>query len=134
MDFQAYYEATEEAFAQEKEDILYKIDKLKEKWTETSVLNQQTVDKCIEMMKLKKMIGKGHLQVLRTREECLHMQLRNSQLRFHVRQLQSEIFRLLPYSHTEVPSTEYHMSLDREVFRPPAHANQSTADEDHIAD
>ena len=134
MNFEDYYNATEEAFVQEKEDILYKIEKLKGYWTETSELNEETVQKCKEMLKLKKMISKGHLQILRTREECLHMQLRNSQLRFHVRQLQSEIFRLLPYSHTDVPSTEYHMSLDREVFRAPVHAKQSEADESHLTD
>lgn len=134
MDFEAYYSATEEAFAQEKEEMLYKVDKLRDNWTKVAELDQLLIDRNKEMLNLKKMISKGHLQILRTKEECLHMQLKNSQLRFHVRQLQSEIFRLLPFSHTEVPSTEYHMSLDRKVYQATPHANKSEADLEHKAD
>ena len=134
MDFEAYFQATEEAFAEEKQDMLMKIEKLHEKWKEASELDQKIIDKSKELIGLKRLISKGHLQILRTKEECLHMLLKNSQLSFHVRQLQSEIFRLIPYSHTEVPSTEYHMSLDRSVFAAPAHQNKSEADEEHMKD
>ena len=134
MDFESYFQATEEAFAEEKEEMLQKIEKLHGQWTEAAQLDQEIIDKSKELSNLKRMIGKGHLQILRTKEECLHMELKNSQLAFHVRQLQSEIFRLIPFSHTEVPSTEYHMSLDRDVFSAPAHQKHTEADEEHMKD
>ena len=134
MDFEAYFQATEEAFAEEKQDMLLKLEKLHSHWTEASELDQKIIDKSKELINLKRMISKGHLQILRTKEECLHMLLKNSQLSFHVRQLESEINRLIPFSHTEVPSTEYHMSLDRAVFMAPAHQNKSEADAEHMKD
>ncbi|EAY06500.1 hypothetical protein TVAG_257390 [Trichomonas vaginalis G3] len=134
MDFDAYFQATEEAFAQEKEDMLMKLEKKHEYWKNASELDQKLIDRCKEMLYLKRMVGKGHLQILRTKEECLHMQLKNSQLRFHIRQLQKEIDRLIPFSHTQVPSTEYIMSLDRAVFKAPPHAKETEADEEHMKD
>lgn len=134
MDFEAYYSATEQAFAEEKAIMLDKIDKLRDVWSNASQLDETLIDKCKEMLNLKRMISRGHLQILRTREECLQMELKIAQLKFHNRQLQSEIFRLLPYSHTEVPSTEYHMSLDRKVYKEAAPIHKIEADPEHAED
>lgn len=131
MQFEAYFKATEEAFAQEKEAALDKISSLKKDWQEVQVLDNAVIEKCNKMNEVKRLVSKSHLQILRTKEECLQMQLKNAQLRFHVRQLQNEIFRLLPFSHTQVPSTEYIMSLDRDVFKAQQHTTKSEADEEH---
>ena len=133
MDFDGYFEATEQSFAAEKEEMLYKIDGLMSTWDSACKLDEEAVMKCQELMKLKKILSKGHLQILRTREEALIMELKNAQLRFQVRQLQSEIFRLLPYSHSYVPSTEYHMSLDQKLYRETAKV-QVEADPEHLKD
>ena len=130
MDFTGYYDATEESFAQEKEDMIDRVDKLGQFWNDSAKLDTESIAKCHELKELKKMLSKGNLQILRTREEIMHQKLKNSKLRFHVRQLQAEIFRLLPYSHSDVPSTEYHMSLDRNVYRP-ANQPQKEMDEEH---
>ena len=132
MQFEAYFKATEQAFAQEKEVSLYKIEELKTQWSDIQDMENAFVEKVKEMMDVKRLLSKSHLQILRTKEECVQMQLKNAQLRFHVRQLENEIFRLLPYSHTQVPSTEYIMSLDRDVFKAPHHSNKSEADAEHI--
>ena len=133
MDFSGYFDATEQSFAVEKEEMLYKIDNLGKSWENAVKLDEEAVLKCQELMKLKKILSKGHLQILRTREEALIMELKNAQLRFQVRQLQSEIFRLLPYSHSYVPSTEYHMSLDQNLYRETAKI-QVEADPEHLQD
>ncbi|OHT00391.1 hypothetical protein TRFO_32988 [Tritrichomonas foetus] len=132
-DFDGYFEATEQSFAAEKEEMLYKIDGLGALWETAVKLDEEAIMKCHELMKLKKILSKGHLQILRTREEALIMELKNAQLRFQVRQLQSEIFRLLPYSHSYVPSTEYHMSLDQNLYRETAKI-QVEADPEHLKD
>lgn len=132
MEFEAYFKATETAFAQEKEASLYKIEQLKSQWTDVQEIDNAFAERVKSMLEVKKLLSKSHLQILRTKEECIQMQLKNAQLRFHVRQLQNEIFRLLPYSHTQVPSTEYIMSLDREILKPSQHTSRSEADEEHI--
>ncbi|EAY13166.1 hypothetical protein TVAG_444500 [Trichomonas vaginalis G3] len=134
MQFETYFKATEEAFAQEKEAALDKILGLKKCWQEVQELDNKVIEKCNRMSEVKRLVNKSHMQILRTKEECLQMQLKNAQLRFHVRQLQNEIFRLLPFSHTQVPSTEYIMSLDRDVFKAQQHSTKSEADEEHMVE
>jgi uncharacterized protein YoxC len=77
---------------------------------------------------------KQHLQILRTREEALHMRMKNATLSFQVRQLQAEIFRLLPFSKSHVPSTEYHMSLDHNLYHERPATLTIEADAEHTAD
>ena len=134
MDFSGYFEATEQAFAQEKEDMVYKVANLEKDWAQNLEMDEIAKQKCIELMQLKSMLMKGHLQILRTREEALQMKMKNATLSFQVRQLQKEIFRLLPHSQSYVPSTEYHMSLDRELYRERAPTLKIEADPEHAKD
>lgn len=112
MEFRDYFLATEEAFLQEKEQFLSRIEQIKERWVESANLDKLVSQRCEELATLKSLLSKNHLQILRTREECLKGEFTNAQLNFHIRQLQSEIIRFLPHTHTGVPSMEYHMSVD----------------------
>jgi hypothetical protein len=134
LDFSGYFDATEEAFAQEKEDMLYKVDSLGKLWTDNLALDEEAKVKSRELQALKNVLTKQNLQLLRCREEALQMRLKNATLGFQVRQLQAEIFRLLPYSQTYVPSTEYHMSLDQSLYRERAPTLKIEADPEHAAD
>lgn len=117
MDFPGYFEATEQSFAQEKEDMSYRVDESEKSWEEVFQADDEAIKKAQELRFLKRALMKDHLQILRVREESLHMELKNAQLAFHVRQLQSELFRLLPHSQSYVPSTEYHMSLNQKLYK-----------------
>jgi len=134
LDFSGYFEATEQAFAQEKEDMLYKVDGLGKMWTDNLALDEEAKAKSRELQELKNILTKQNLQLLRCREEALQMRLKNATLGFQVRQLQAEIFRLLPYSQTYVPSTEYHMSLDQSLYRERAPTLKIEADPEHAED
>jgi hypothetical protein len=130
----AYFDATEQAFAQEKEELLDKIDSLEKLWLDNIKMDDDAKSRCLELQNLKNFLTKQHLQLLRTREEALQMQLKNATLGFQVRQLQSEIFRLLPFSQDHIPSTEYHMSLDQSLYRERAPTLKIEADPEHAAD
>jgi hypothetical protein len=130
----AYFDATEQAFAQEKEELLDKIDSLEKLWLDNIKMDDDAKARCHELQNLKNFLTKQHLQLLRTREEALQMRLKNATLGFQVRQLQSEIFRLLPFSQDHVPSTEYHMSLDQSLYRERAPTLKIEADPEHAAD
>lgn len=116
MDFDQYFEATEQAYAGEKEEVIHRISKITDVWEETSKLDEDCIERTTEMNTLKRLVCRGNLQILRSKEEALQTQLKNSLLRFHVRQLQAELIRLIPHSEANVPSTEFHMSLDRAVY------------------
>jgi hypothetical protein len=133
-EFAGYFDATEEAFAQEKEEMLYKIEGLEKIWSDNVKMDDEARAKCLELQTLKNVLAKQHLQLLRTREEALQMRLKNATLGFQVRQLQAEIFRLLPFSRDHVPSTEYHMSLDQNLYREKAASLRIEADPEHAAD
>ena len=134
LDFSGYFEATEQAFHEEKEDMLYKIARVQKEWHDNIELDELAKQRCVEMMGLKRILMKGHLQILRMHEEQLQMQMKNAALAFHVRQLQKELFRLLPHAQDNVPSIEYHMSLDRELYREKAPTLKIEEDEKYAAD
>jgi hypothetical protein len=128
MDFESYFEATEQAFAEEKEELIDRTVEVGKSWADTVQMEEDTIAKSRELLSLKKILRKSHLQILRTKEEALIMELKNSQLGFQVRQLQSELFRLLPFSHSYVPSTEYYLSMDADTYKPtPKHTVKSDA-------
>ena len=112
--FDRYYAATEDAFTHEHDEFSRRVDEVREKWEELAKADVKTVQLVKELSQLKNLLRRGHLQVLRTKEESLHMKLRNAQLSFHVRQLQSEVKRFLPYTNIKTePSTEYQLSIDK---------------------
>lgn len=114
MSFDKYFAATECAFAGEHDDFSQKVRTIGMKWDELTSIDEETCNLVKELSQLKLLLRRGHLQVLRTKEECLHMKLRNAQLAFHVRQLQSEIRRFLPYTSVKnEPSIEYVLSIDK---------------------
>ena len=95
----------------------YRVDESEKSWEEVFQCDDEAIKKTQELRFLKRTLMKDHLQILRVREESLHMELKNAELAFHVRQLQSELFRLLPHSQSYVPSTEYHMSLNKKLYK-----------------
>jgi hypothetical protein len=113
LDFDGYFGATEEAFVQEKEAMLDRIHELRSSWDETVELDRQSAKLCAELQNLKGILSRGHLQVLRNREEALRLSLQNAQRSFRVRQLQSEIWRFLPYTHDTVESVDYQLGVIR---------------------
>lgn len=114
MSFDKYFAATEDAFKEEQNEFVQKANTLRERWDDITKTDQKTVQLVKELSQLKTLLRRGHLQVLRTKEECLHMKLRNAQLSFQVRQLQAEVKRFLPYTNIKSePSTEYQLSIDK---------------------
>lgn len=111
MNFDGYFEATEYAFASEKAQFLDRVGKMKDSWREAADLDRMASQLVTEMAGLKKLLSRGHLQILRTQEEILRIRLRNAQMAFRVRQLQSEIWRFLPYTHSNVPTVDYQLSI-----------------------
>ena len=112
--FDKYFAATEDAFTGEHEEFANRIDEIRTRWEEMGKVDVKTVQLVKELTQLKTLLRRGHLQILRTKEESLHMKLRNAQLSFHVRQLQSEVKRFLPYTSERIePSTEYQLSIDK---------------------
>lgn len=107
MSFDGYFEATEQAFATEKDQLIDRIQRLRDYWDETVELDRIAAKKCDELQTLKKLVSKGHLQILRTREEMLRVKLVNAQIEFRIRQLQNEIWRFLPYTSQSVPTIDY---------------------------
>ena len=110
MDFDGYFDATEKAFLTEKDQLIARIQRLREYWDETVDLDRIAAKKCEELQTLKKLVSKGHIQILRTREEMLRVQLMNAQIEFRIRQLHSEIWRFLPYTSKSVPSIDYKLA------------------------
>ena len=110
MDFDGYFDATEKAFVTEKDQLIARIQRLREYWDETVDLDRIAAKKCEELQTLKKLVSKGHIQILRTREEMLRVQLMNAQIEFRIRQLQNEIWRFLPYTSKSVPSIDYKLA------------------------
>ena len=78
MDFSGYFDATEQAFAQEKEDMLYRVDGIGASWDDLMKLDAEAIEKANQLRFLKKTLKTSHLQILRTREEMMHMELKNS--------------------------------------------------------
>lgn len=113
MNFDGYFEATEQAFASEKAQFLDRIARMKDSWREAAELDRMSSQLVTEMTGLKKLLSRGHLQILRTQEEILRIRLQNAQMAFRVRQLQSEIWRFLPYTHSNVPTVDYQLSIAR---------------------
>ncbi|EAY07921.1 hypothetical protein TVAG_064690 [Trichomonas vaginalis G3] len=114
MSFDKYFAATECAFADEHDEFSKRVRNIGMKWDELSSTDEETCNLVKELSQLKLLLRRGHLQILRTKEECIHMKLRNAQLAFHVRQLQAEIRRFLPYTSVKnEPSTEYVLSIDK---------------------
>ena len=119
MDFDYYFMATEESFAEEKQHMLSRIDELRKGWEETTELDLLTSQKCSELTELKNILSKNHLQILRTREEMLNAEFLNMKLQFQNRLLQNEIWRLLPYAETESSTIDYKINLDLNQYERP---------------
>jgi hypothetical protein len=113
MDFDGYFTATEQAFVQEKQDMLDRVEQVRHVWDEAVNLDGLASKKCEELQTLKNLLSKGHLQILRTREETIRIELQNALTAFRVRQLQNEIWRFLPYTHKSAPSIDYQLSIAR---------------------
>lgn len=116
MNFDYYFQATEESFATEKQEMLDRIDELRNHWEEIIQLDRSTSQKCDELCELKNMLSKNHLQILRTREEMLNAKFLNCKLQFLNRLLQNEIYRLLPYADEGSSTIDYKISLDLENY------------------
>lgn len=119
MDFDFYFNATEESFAEEKQHMLSRIDELRQGWEETTELDLLASQKCSELTELKNILSKNHLQILRTREEMLNAEFTNAKLQFQNRLLQNEIWRLLPYAETESSTIDYKINLDLDQYEKP---------------
>ena len=119
MDFDFYFNATEESFAEEKQHMLSRMDELRQGWEETTELDLIASQKCHELSELKNILSKNHLQILRTREEMLTAEFINAKLQFQNRLLQNEIWRLLPYAETESSTIDYKINLDLDKYERP---------------
>jgi hypothetical protein len=113
MDFDGYFTATEHAFVQEKGEMLDRLDEIRHSWDEVVNLDGLAAKQCDDLQQLKGLLSKGHLQILRTREETVRVELQNSLTAFRVRQLQREIWRFLPHTRTPVPSIDYQLAIAR---------------------
>jgi hypothetical protein len=118
MSFDGYFTATESAFVHEKEHMLDHVVTLRDSWNEAVVLDTQAVRLCGELQTLKELLSRSHLQILRTREEILRTELLNAQRSFRLRQLQSEIWRLLPHAHCTTEYVDYELSVCTSVSLP----------------
>jgi hypothetical protein len=118
MDFEGYFDASEQAFVIEKEVMLDRIDKMKNSWTETVQIDLQCAKRSDELQQLKELLSKGHLQILRTREEILRVEVQNAVRSFRIRKLRREIARLLPYADKRGPSTDYRLGVVPSSIRP----------------
>lgn len=119
MDFDFYFNATEESFAEEKQHMLSRMEELREGWEETVELDLLASQKCQELTELKNILSKNHLQILRTREEMLIAEFINAKLQFQNRLLQNEIWRLLPFAETESATIDYKINLDLDRYEKP---------------
>ncbi|OHT16559.1 hypothetical protein TRFO_13157 [Tritrichomonas foetus] len=119
FDFDFYFNATEESFAAEKQQMLDRVEELRKSWEEVVELDRTAVQKCTELNELKNILSKNHLQILRTREEILNAECLNAKLQFQNRLLQNEIWRLLPYAETDSSTIDYKIALDHEQFEQP---------------
>jgi hypothetical protein len=111
--FEGYFQATEGAFAEEKEAMLDLIHQGSGSWEETMELDLRAAKLCEELQGLKGVLSKAHLQILRTREEMVRLELQNSQRAFRVRQLQAEIWRFLPHATSFAETVDYELSVER---------------------
>jgi hypothetical protein len=113
LTFDGYFVATESAFVQEKEAMLDRIHQVSGSWGEGAELDITASKLCNELQTLKTVLSKGHLQILRTREETLRLELANCQCAFRVRQLQAEIWRFLPHITSTVETVDYELTIDQ---------------------
>lgn len=116
MTFDEYFQQCEESYENEKMELLKRADDITEKWRHLARLDNQSAKLVLELTALKNLLRRGHLQILRVKEESLNHKLINSQLAFRVRQLQNEIKRFLPYTTCHVPSTEYIVAIDSDNY------------------
>jgi len=113
MDFESFFSASEAAFRKEKDEILKRIDEIQRKW-ESSSNNDDICDMLFnDLQSLKVMLSKGHMQILRTKEEILHRKVEKSRLSFQIRQLQAEVKRFLPFTNNNIPSTDYMLCVEK---------------------
>jgi hypothetical protein len=109
--FLGYFVATEGAFVEEKEAMLDRIHQLNGSWEEAAELDIAAAKHCEELQSLKSVLSRAHLQILRTREETLRLELQNAQRAFRIRQIQSEIWRFLAHTTATVTTVDYELSV-----------------------
>jgi hypothetical protein len=78
MAFDGYFDATDEAIVVEKEIMFGEIGRLRATWDESLDLDRQCAKKSSDLHILKDLLSKSHIQILRTREEILRMELGNA--------------------------------------------------------
>ena len=71
MNFQKSFLELEDSFNKEQELLINKFNNIKEKWNELFYFDNQLEILLIEFQDLKKLLKKGNLQILRTKEEYL---------------------------------------------------------------
>jgi hypothetical protein len=111
--FLGYFVATEGAFVEEKAAMLDRIHQLHGSWEEAADLDAKAAKMCEELQSLKSILSRAHLQILRTREEMLRLDLQNAQHAFRIRQIQSEIWRFLSHTTTTVSTVDYELTVSR---------------------
>jgi hypothetical protein len=81
-------------------------------------LDRECAKKTDELQTMKDLLSKGHLQILRTREETLRIEDDNALRKFRIRCLRQEIARLLPYVDDEGPTNDYILPMDKPSDQP----------------
>lgn len=111
--FERYFVECEETFNEEMKQLLDRVNLLKQKWRETIDSDTDTINLVKELVNLKHLLRRGQLQVLRTKEEILHVRQKNFQIAFRIRHLKTEIRKFLPFTNESEPTIEYILSMDK---------------------
>ena len=107
-----FFSSIENSFSEQENELLSRIEDVKKRWDEIISYDHQIVEKSLDLQKFKNLLTKTNLQILRIKEESLYMELEITQLTYYIRHLRSEIWKLLPFTNDETPSTEYHISSE----------------------
>ena len=107
-----FFTSIEQSFTEQENELLSRIEDVKKRWDEIISYDRLIVEKSLDLQKFKNLLTKTNLQILRTKEESLYMELEIVQLSFQIRHLRSEIWRLLPSTNDDTPSIEYHVSSE----------------------